>query len=105
MNKEVLGVVFVALALAGLLFSAQEQKQDTFDLWVAEHGFSWAPEHAAYRRAIFFKNLAAIEKHNADHDQTYTMSVNQFTALSQEEFEHIYLGAIPPVDEPIVEHD
>jgi len=26
------------------------------------------------------------------------MGVNQFTGLTQEEFEQVYLGAIPPMD-------
>ena len=38
-------------------------------------------------------NLAKIAAHNADKTQTYTVGVNQFTDLTQEEFASIYLTA------------
>jgi C1A family cysteine protease len=35
---------------------------------------------------VFMRNLEKINKHNADPTQTYTMGVNQFADLTQEEF-------------------
>jgi len=39
------------------------------------------------RLAIFNQNLAKISAHNADSTQTYKMGINQFTDMTQEEFE------------------
>jgi len=39
------------------------------------------------RLAIFNENVAKINAHNADETQTYKMAVNQFTDMTQEEFE------------------
>jgi len=55
-------------------------------------------EENHYRRLVFEQNLAKISAHNADETQTYEMGVNQFTGLTQEEFEQTYLGAVPPAD-------
>lgn len=52
---------------------------------------------------IFEQNVANIEKHNADLSQTYKMSINQFTALTQEEFVNTYLTNLIPDSEPITE--
>ena len=96
MNKQYLALLVAAVSIAGVLFSAQETKVDAFDQWKGQFAPNWAPEQELYRRTIFEQNLAKIEAHNADPTQTYTMGVNQFTVLTQEEFEHIYLNAIPP---------
>lgn len=41
---------------------------------------------------IFKKNLEEIEEHNAKQDKTYTVGVNQFTALTRAEFKELYLS-------------
>jgi len=40
-------------------------------------------------------NIAKIDAHNADSTQTYKMGINQFTDMTQEEFETIML--LPPM--------
>ena len=40
-------------------------------------------------------NLMKIKAHNTDSSQTYTLGVNQFTDLTQEEFVQIYLNTKP----------
>ena len=47
---------------------------------------------------IFERNLAKIEAHNADKTQTYTMGINQFTAMADAEFVAQYLGSYPSND-------
>lgn len=48
----------------------------------------------AYRERIFLENLAKIELHNRNEHNSYTMGINQFTGLTDEEFSQIYLGTI-----------
>jgi len=45
-----------------------------------------------YRERVFRENVAKINAHNSRNDATYEMGINQFTHLTQEEFQNIYLG-------------
>lgn len=86
MGKQLLIASLVSLAILAVYYSANENKVDAFAEWKSQYGANWAPEEEAYRRLIFEKNLVLINKHNADHTQTYKMGVNQFTIYSTEEF-------------------
>lgn len=46
------------------------------------------------RFAIFKNNFINILSHNADHNQNFTMGVNQFTDLTPEEFRVQYVGGL-----------
>ena len=52
----------------------------------------------AYREKIFLANLAKINLHNSNEYKTYEMGLNQFSALTQEEFVQQYLGTIVPTE-------
>ena len=91
MRKEILVASLVSLALLAVYYSANQTKTDAFEEWKGKYGINWAPEEEAYRRLIFEKNLANIERHNADSTQTYKMGVNQFTIYTNEEFASKYL--------------
>jgi len=57
-------------------------------------------EHDA-RKNIFANNLKFIEKHNAEHAlglHTYTVGVNQFADLTNEEFVEQYTGSVKPME-------
>ena len=86
MGKQLLIASLVSIAILAVYYSANENKVDAFAEWKGQYGANWAPEEEAYRRLIFEKNLVLINKHNADHTQTYKMGVNQFTIYSTEEF-------------------
>jgi len=47
-----------------------------------------------YRERVFLENLAKISVHNSNEYRTYEMGLNQFSALTQEEFTQQYLGVI-----------
>lgn len=49
-----------------------------------------------YRERVFLANLANINAHNSKEERTYDMGLNQFSALTQEEFVQTYLGTIVP---------
>jgi C1A family cysteine protease len=48
------------------------------------------------RYHIFRENLRIIIKHNADYTNNFTMGVNQFSDLTQEEFKSSYVGEMEP---------
>jgi len=50
------------------------------------------------RFQIFKENLRSIIQHNLDSTQNFTMSVNQFTDLTQTEFKEKYVGGLKSVE-------
>lgn len=50
----------------------------------------------AYRERVFLENLAKVELHNSQAFHTYKMGINQFSALTDEEFVAMNLGLIVP---------
>jgi KDEL-tailed cysteine endopeptidase len=51
------------------------------------------PTEEKYRMNVYSSNIAKIRAHNADLTQSYTMEVNHFADLTNEEFIQTYLGA------------
>ena len=103
MRKEILVASLVSLALIAVYYSANQTKTDSFSEWKGKYGINWAPEEEAYRRLIFEKNLANIEKHNADSTQSYKMGVNQFTIYTNEEFASRFLTPMTLLGAPKVD--
>uniref|UniRef100_A0A1J3JDG4 cathepsin L n=3 Tax=Noccaea caerulescens TaxID=107243 RepID=A0A1J3JDG4_NOCCA len=91
MNQKIIAVVLALLSATALYYSTVEHK-DAFQQWKQDFRMVFSQEEDAYRRIIFMKNLELIEKHNADHTQTYKMGLNQFSALTDAEFEATYLN-------------
>jgi hypothetical protein len=57
----------------------------TFDQWIQQQSTSYATDtEQNYRRQVFSQNVAKINSHNADPKQTFTMGVNQFSAMTQQ---------------------
>merc|ERR1712226_1650499 len=90
----IMKVLFVfALALAAT------QALDLETEWTAfkakfEKNFLSATHHDE-RKAVFAKNLALIEKHNAEHKagkHSYWLGVNQFADLTNDEFVDLHTG-------------
>ena len=50
-----------------------------------------APEEMRYRLAVYQNNLKKIAEHNAKH-LPWTLGVNQFTDISEEEFTYKFCG-------------
>jgi len=67
-------------------------KPSSFEQFKSDFQKSYVKEgEEEYRKAIFLRNLAKIEAHNANPKNTYTTGVNQFTDLTDAEFQAIYL--------------
>lgn len=103
MQKQLLVASLISLAILAVYYTSSEAKLDAFEEWKGQFGVNWAPEEEAYRRLIFEKNLIQINKHNADHTQTYKMGVNQFSIFTTEEFATIFLTPMPMVGTPKVD--
>jgi len=93
---------FVVLALA--LTAAQALNDDQeWELFKAryERNYLSTPEHDN-RKNIFINNLRLIQKHNAEHAlglHTFTLGVNHFADLTNEEFVKTYNGYRPEMNQ------
>merc|ERR1719399_1291232 len=85
-------LIVLSLALCGsamgLLRSDATMK---FEMWRTQYGKVYAPEEYLLRYSIFQKNLAMVSKHNAE-GHSYTMALNEFADLTNEEFNARYVG-------------
>merc|ERR1712002_31407 len=74
---------------------------DPFEKYQSEFGKQYSsPKEYIQRKAIFEANLKEIEKHNEQKGNTYTQGVNQFTDMTQEEFEAVIQG-LPSVPKDV----
>jgi hypothetical protein len=51
-----------------------------------------SPQEMEYRLGIFLTNCQLVDAHNADASATYTLEINQFADLTDQEFAAQYLG-------------
>jgi cathepsin L len=94
MNKSLIAALIVLGVASVYLYSLENTTSEVYSFEQYKHDFGkrYTKEgEEQYRKNIFLRNLIAIQEHNANPKNTYTMGVNQFTDLSQAEFEAIYL--------------
>lgn len=103
MNKTFAIIAVAALIAGAAYFTTETTRTPLFDEWKSQYGANWAPVEEEYRRIVFSKNVEIINKHNADKTQTYKMGINQFTAMTEEEFFNTYLDPKPEVAAPVEE--
>jgi len=103
MNKSISLIALVALIAGAAYIAAQNNSSSAFEEWKGKFGANWPAGEEEYRRIIFERNVAVINKHNADSTQSYKMGINQFTAMSQEEFVNTYLTPMGEGKEATIE--
>jgi C1A family cysteine protease len=96
MNGKQLAVLIAVIGAAAVLLNVQQSSTvSEFESWKGKHGVKYASEFEnAYRERIFLENLAKINTHNSNDFRTYEMGINQFSAMTNEEFAQQYLGTI-----------
>ncbi|XP_004308225.1 PREDICTED: zingipain-2-like [Fragaria vesca subsp. vesca] len=66
---------------------------DKHEQWMAKHGRIYRDSKEKERRfAIFKKNVEFVEKFNSEGNATYTLSVNKFSDMTNEEFLRHHAG-------------
>ncbi|KAI3713036.1 hypothetical protein L1987_71606 [Smallanthus sonchifolius] len=71
----------------------EEEMRTTYELWLARHGKTYnALGEKESRFQIFAHNLRFIDEHNFSGNRTYTVGLNQFADLTNEEYRSMYLG-------------
>ena len=97
MNGKQLAVILAFIGAAAVLLGHHSAaKPSEFESWKVKHGINFPNEFEnAYREKVFLKNLAEIEAHNSNEYRTYDMGLNQFSAITKEEFSQQYLTLLP----------
>lgn len=94
--------IILFIATAALLASAIYQMNGTlavpphviqsFATWSAKHNKHYgSPAEKIYRLAVFYNNYKIVKAHNESND-TFTMELNHFADMTQEEFKTKMLG-------------
>lgn len=96
MQKSYILIALAAILLAGSLhFATRRHMREEIPTKVREAYAKWAsifgrlrasPEEANYRLKVFHKNFNFVEVHNNDKSQTYSVNLNQFADMSDEEY-------------------
>jgi cathepsin L len=79
-------LVFILVGIVASEKSADSAADYSFEDFVLDHGKFYATE-AEYsrRRSIFDDNLSTIQRHNELNEHNYTLGVNQFADMLEEE--------------------
>jgi len=83
--------LFAFLAVANAY--TQLEYENAFASFLKQHSKVYEGDEVQYRFSVFKSTMDTIQEHNAGN-HTWTMGINQFSDLTPEEFERIYLGYI-----------
>jgi C1A family cysteine protease len=85
----------VALAAASLPPLKDEQYEMLFTSWARQHGKSYESHEFLHRFMVWKRNLDHVRTHNAKNEKSYTLAMNVYGDLTNEEFMGKYAGYRP----------
>lgn len=106
MDTKTLALILAVLGALSVVYNQTQTQPEAsnFESWKLKFGIKYESQFEnAYRERIFLENIAKIELHNTNEHNSYRMGVNQFSALTDEEFVEMYLGTIVPTEKIIEE--
>jgi len=94
--KVVLALLFITLAFAHKPSKlTEEEYQKEFEKWSTTYSKVYSNAEFGNRYNIFKKNLDFINKHNQRKHVRYTVGLNSFADLTNDEFSRIFNGLSP----------
>ncbi|CAD8168719.1 unnamed protein product [Paramecium octaurelia] len=90
--QKILSLLATALLISGLAFYNQNEEAHSFKTWQKKFNKFYTQNEEIYRQIIFNQNVELINKHNSNPNKSYSMAINQFADLTDEEFQSMYLG-------------
>ncbi|KAJ3696646.1 hypothetical protein LUZ61_000351 [Rhynchospora tenuis] len=94
-----LGFLFWGLVLATSSSNESSLVLVEFEKWISDHGRVYESEAEKSKRFDIFKaNYEYIQEKNREPSLTYTLGLNEFADLTNDEFVARYTGALPPTD-------
>ena len=94
--KTACTAIIASIAACTAMAASTEDRMAQFAQWAAQHGKTYEGEEAQRRLEVFSANAEAIEEHNAK-GLSWTMGLNEFSDLTNEEFTAIYTGGFKGV--------
>ena len=105
------GIAFATLLVAPTLFKRKENLQagpvfKAFKGWMTTHNKLYAtPQEHLFRFGTFLQTLKKIEQISSDKSLTYTVGLNQFSDLTEEEFLAKFTGYTPSTENKDIVED
>ncbi|XP_072449888.1 procathepsin L-like [Chiloscyllium punctatum] len=96
----ILGCVVVSTLAAASGHTFDSALDEDWKNWKSQHGKQYTKDEENYRRMIWEDNMRFIEQHNLEYSmgkRTFTVGMNQFGDMTNEEFNEIMNG-FRPVD-------
>jgi len=101
-------VIFVLMPVSTLTPNSLQQNnlihdstlQDLFSLWKLQHNKFYSSQEENLRFTVFSDNYNFILNHNAHQKSSYTLALNKFADLTQQEFKTLYTHTIQPSTTP-----
>ncbi|GFS29379.1 granulin repeat cysteine protease family protein [Actinidia rufa] len=82
-----------ALDIKNSVQRTNDQVMAMYESWLIEQGKSYnSLDEKEMRFEIFKENLRIIDNHNADANRSYSLGLNRFADLTDEEYRSTYLG-------------
>ncbi|XP_027622203.1 cathepsin L1-like [Tupaia chinensis] len=92
-----LAILFLGMASTAPTLDARLDEQWT--QWKAKYKKTYAPNEEEWRRSVWEKNMKIIEQHNLEYNQgkqSFTMEMNAFGDMTEEEFSQMMNGFLKP---------
>src|SRR5690242_8544070 len=108
MDAKQVALLLAIITAASVIFTQVDRTPEAteFEAWKSQFSIKYESSFEnAYRQKIFLEKSAKIALHNSDKYKTYEMGHNQFSALTQEEFEQQYLGLVLPESYEVTNSD
>lgn len=90
---------YFSLTLAATALAADYQ----WEAWKSEHKLSFAGFEEDFRYSVFHESRKFVKAHNERAEnglETFTVALNKFAALTEEEFSARYLSTVRDMDDP-----
>ncbi|KAJ3696643.1 hypothetical protein LUZ61_000348 [Rhynchospora tenuis] len=96
-------ILLLGFLLCGLVHTVSSQDSifllAEFEKWISDHGRVYESDREKSERFNIFKaNYEYIQEKNREPGLTYTLGLNEFADLTNDEFVARYTGALPPTD-------
>ena len=95
---------YFSLATAALIGSSMAADYQ-WEAWKAQHKLNFQGVEEDFRYSVFAESRKFVNSHNqraAEGKETFTVSLNKFAAMTEEEFAARYLNNVKDLDDPTV---
>ena len=89
---KILFAFSILLVMVSNIIVDQRASSDAFQFFKNQYQRIYSNNQEIYRQQVFLHNKERIDQHNSKANKNYTMKINKFADLTQQQFREIYLG-------------